>query len=200
MPNLKECAAATLIAGALLLPSLTARAGDLLRCGSRLVGPDALAEEVRKACGDPDYLDRWDSAGAQLVGPLGGTEEWYYNFGPSQLLRVVHVQQGRVLDIRSEGYGFATGGDHRCNPYDIVPGMTKYELAESCGEPQTRHAEFQLRPLGGSRDLTLRRGLSQVFSEEWTYDFGPSNLVRVVTLENGRVTEVESAGRGHAAP
>src|ERR1043166_5837429 len=108
MPNLKECAAATLMAGALLLPPLAAHAGDMLRCGSRLVGPEAMAEDVRNACGEPDYIDRWQSPGAQLVGPLAGVEEWYYNFGPSQLLRVVHLQLGRVLDIRSEGYGFRT--------------------------------------------------------------------------------------------
>jgi len=200
MPNLKESAAATLMAAALLLTPLSADANDLLRCGSRVVGPEALADEVRKVCGDPDYIDRWASAGAQLVGPLAGVEEWYYNFGPSQLLRVLHVQQGRVQEIRSEGYGFRVGGDHRCSPYDIVPGMTKYELVESCGEPQARQAEYVLRPLGGTKDLMLRHGLTQVFSEEWTYDFGSSNLMRVVTLENGRVTDVESGGRGHGAP
>jgi hypothetical protein len=201
MRNLKESIAGTLLAAALLALPDPASAADLMRCGSRLIGTEALASEVRRVCGEPDYIDRWGSSGADLVGgPYAGVEEWYYNFGPSQLLRILHLQQGRVTDIQTDGYGFGTGGSQSCSPYDMVEGVSKYRLVANCGEPESKRAEYYLRPLGGPRDTRLRRGLTSVFVEHWLYNFGPNNLMRRVTLENGRVAEVQSEGRGHDGP
>jgi hypothetical protein len=198
MRNFTETVAGTLV---LLLAAAPAPAADLMRCGSRLVGAEAPAEEVRRVCGEPDYVDRWSSAGGELAGPpLAGTEEWYYNFGPSQLLRILRFQNGRVTDVQSEGYGFGIGGSHSCSPYDVDEGMSKYRLLENCGEPESRRAEYLLRPLGGARDSRLRRGLAHVYTEEWVYNFGASHLKRAVTLENGRVTDVRSEGRGDGGP
>ena len=45
--------------------------------------------------------------------------------------------------------------------------------------------------------MTSVRSVDAVI-EEWTYDFGPSSFVQVVTLENGRVRNVERLGYGHA--
>ena len=33
-------------------------------------------------------------------------EEWTYNFGPHQLMRVVRLENGYVADIKHLGYGY----------------------------------------------------------------------------------------------
>jgi hypothetical protein len=39
--------------------------------------------------------------------------------------------------------------------------------------------------------------VEEVVIEEWTYNFGPHQLIRVVRLENGVVAEVKMLGYGY---
>ena len=195
MPHLKLFAAVTL-----LLCAVPAQASDILRCGSRLVSTEALAAEVLGACGDPDFIDRWDPPDSELpVATLADVEEWYYNFGPAQLLRILHFQHGRLTDIESDGHGFGKGLRSACGPYQIVEGVSKYRLELTCGDPVTRRVQYAVRSLRNPRSPYMSRGATYVYLEEWVYNFGGSNLLRVVTLENGRVTDVHSEGRGFNA-
>ncbi len=185
--------------------STAASAGDVMRCRSRLISTEALAAEVLGACGEPDFIDRWEPPGSTLpLAALADVEEWYYNFGPSQLLRILHFQRGRLVDIESDGYGFPTSIAIGCDPYRIVEGLSKYRLRLACGEPVTRRAEYAVRPLHqpevfGHSPRGARRAPESavpVYSEEWVYNFGAHNMLRVVTLENGRVADVRGEGRG----
>jgi hypothetical protein len=202
MLNLKVFAAL-----ALLCWSAASAGADSLRCGSRLVSVEALAAEVLGACGEPDFIDRWDPPGATLpLAALAQVEEWYYNFGPSQLLRVLRFQHGRLSEIKSDGYGFGSAAQGNCGPYDIVEGLSKYRLALLCGEPITRRIDYALQPLRrrrgslGPRDPQWGQdAVVPVYLEEWVYNFGAGNLLRIVTLENGIVTDVDSRGRGFNA-
>lgn len=42
---------------------------------------------------------------------------------------------------------------------------------------------------------TERRSVTREY-EEWTYNFGPRRFMQVVTFENGRLIDVQSAGYG----
>src|SRR5690606_177502 len=120
-------------------------------------------------------------------------EEWVYNRGSSQLLRVLQVRNGRVHSIETEGYGFPAQGAGSCGQSDIVRGMTKYRLLSRCGEPIARAADHVLVPDRRHRYGHLHdhyNAVIQVYREEWTYNFGSSQLLRIVILENGRVADV----------
>lgn len=185
---------------ALLAWSAAAPASETLRCGSRLVSVEDRAADLLSVCGEPAFRDRWSDADGRAAPWVRDTEEWTYNFGPSQLLRILRLRRGRIVDISSDGYGFPLSATvaPRCSPDRLVEGQSKYRLLMSCGEPLARTAVSLFRP----DQAAVRRGWSgptpvvEVFREEWVYDFGPNLLRRIVTLENGRVTDVENGGRG----
>lgn len=86
----------------------------------------------------------------------------------------------------------------RCNSKLITEGDRSVELKQHCGEPVSvtsyraprafvdRHGRLLLHP-GFRREVRV---------EEWTYNFGPHRLMRVVTLENDVVTDIEALGYG----
>jgi hypothetical protein len=63
------------------------------------------------------------------------------------------------------------------------------ELLAACGEPALRD-RFSLQAPSGAYVAD---------TEVWTYDFGPQQLVRLVTLLNGRVSKIETDGYGFPA-
>lgn len=189
-----------------LLPALVAAeawAAGTLRCDSRIIDEGSLAAETVAACGEPAYRDLWTFQQGQ--GYVAEAEEWYYDFGPAKLLRVIKLRHGRVVDIDSDGYGFDKNTAGSCQPAQITPAISKYRLLRLCGEPVQRRAMGVLSPLrsrstmSGSHErgrLHREEYLVPLFREEWIYNFGSSHLMRVVTLEDGRVKRVESGDRG----
>lgn len=192
-----------LVAACLFLRSLPSPALDTLRCGSRLVSIDMTAAEVLAVCGDPSYRDVWAQPGGYGPGYLGNVEEWTYNLGPGQLLRVLRFRQGRLLRIDTEGYGFYDGARGDCAQGGITRGMSKYRLLALCGEPATKVADIVQAPVDRyERVYDPRysyRNREVVYREEWVYDFGANRLMRIVQLDNGRVSDIEFGGRGSAA-
>ncbi len=186
---------------AVLLPA-PAHAGASIRCGSKLVSEGMLSAELLAICGEPDFRDVWAPPGGTVLGYIAPTEEWTYNLGSSQLLRVLRIRNGRIDRISTEGYGFAPSGRSTCGAGDITVGDSKYRLLERCGEPLTRTADYVLyseprhdrRYRSDLRDYGNRG--APVFREEWIYNLGGNRLMRIVRLENGRVTDVETGRRG----
>lgn len=186
-----------LVAGSNLLNS--AQASDSMRCGSRLVTVEARAAELLAVCGEPAYRDVWGQPVDPASDFVAEVEEWTYDFGPSQLLRIVRLRNARVVAIDSEGYGFSPHAENtrRCGPETIATGLSKYRLLKLCGAPLTRSVRSGFRAAYPGSDPRYRPGLySAVFREEWVYDFGPRYFMRVLTLENGRVVAIENSARG----
>lgn len=191
---------ALLLLGAWLTPAPAAASGSM-RCGSRLLSEGMLAAEAVAICGEPDFVDVWPSPRGHGYGYglHDSIEEWIYNRGSSQLLRVLQIRNGRIHSIGTEGYGFAEQGAGSCGQTDILRGMTKYRLLARCGEPLARVADHVFVP-----DRRHRRGslhdsynaVIRVYREEWTYNFGSNQLLRIVVLENGRVEDVRVGRRG----
>jgi hypothetical protein len=92
---------------ALALLSQTA-AADTMRCGDRLVSNGAPAVLVLELCGTPDTRERWhEHRYLHDVGHVADdTEQWTYNFGASQLLRILQFRRGRLVSIETAGYGY----------------------------------------------------------------------------------------------
>lgn len=180
-----------------------APAGDSLRCGSRLIAVEALAAEILGACGEPTFRDAFSYGGDPGSNVIADDEQWIYDFGPNQLLRVLKIRNGRLIDIESDGYGFAAPKERRCTSNEIAEGLSKYRLLRVCGQPLTRRnlgrvQSLQRRPHDGLRGYGRSRALFpvEVYREEWVYNLGSRYLLRVVTLEDGMVSDVQNGDRG----
>ena len=174
----------------LLAAAPLAWGGDTMRCGDRIVSTEALAAEVLAACGTPDYRDRWRVAPHRVV----EEELWYYNFGARQFVRVLNFRNGQLVSIESDGYGFDAPPAGDCAPTDVVRGLSAFRLLYRCGDPVTRETFDELRPL--RHDDWSGGAWRPVHRERWVYDFGADTRMRIVTLRNGRVADVELGERG----
>ena len=176
----------------ILLPT-TAWPADTLRCGDRLVSTEAVTGEVLAACGEPDYRDAWYTAPGVAA---SDEEEWTYNFGASRLIQILHFRHGRLESIRADGYGFDNPPASRCEPSEIVTGLSKFGLLHRCGTPLTRESYDGLVRYHPGQP----RYMEPIRREVWVYDFGADTRLRIVTLRNGRVVSVESGEAGSDSP
>ena len=77
----------------------------------------------------------------------------------------------------------------------ISDGDTRADVLAKCGEPdwkETHYEEIIDRPDPGTRRKVL------ITVEEWTYNFGPTQFTRIVTLKNGRVTDIRTGKYGYS--
>ena len=116
------------------------------------------------------------------------------------------------LAVLLAGVLFAGSADaFRCGTRLVSRGDPAAKVRSFCGEPTgiqerviyrsgpTRPPVTGVLPPGSpDRDelAAYDRSLVQVVVQEWTYNFGPRKLMRLVRFENGFVVEVESIGYG----
>lgn len=185
-----------------------AGASDGLRCEEGLVDRGDGPERVRAACGEPDFVDRWDLSRIPPRRRIPRIETWVYNRGPQRLITILRFREGRLVEVKKDGYGFTAPGPRDCEPNRIAPGMSKYRLLEFCGEPDRKESVIlhraprrEPRRHDPFRHEPLRRGPGGTFvpvrRETWLYNFGSSRLVREVILENGVVADVVVGERGY---
>jgi len=180
----------------LLLPFLAAPA-HALRCGTRVVTDGDRDFAVRERCGEPFYVDQFSSVSVSGAdGPLETQVEdvydvWYYNFGPRRLMVRLLFLNGRLQREETLGYGVKTIGDS-CNLDTLPAGTSAGEIIAYCGEPAARRNQ---RRANVRRDNFGNERYTPVRVEEWTYDFGDSRLLRVLTLHNGRLQDISAEGR-----
>jgi hypothetical protein len=186
-----------LAASALAFLFCAAVHADTLRCGSRVVNMGDRDIAVRDRCGDPYFTEQsyaLDIRGANS--PLEVQDEivydvWYYNFGPRQLMQRMLFRDGRLARMEALGYGVnAIGQD--CNLDTMRSGTPAGEVMAHCGEPISRNAT--------NRSVVRRDGngherFTQLRHEEWIYDLGDGRLLRVLSIDNGRLTDVSSERR-----
>jgi hypothetical protein len=95
---------------------LAANPAYAFRCGTRIITRGDHAEKILKFCGEPASVQTRLSQrayfsefhGRAVPGMVEDVvvEEWTYNFGPRQLMRVVRLENGFVADIKHLGYGY----------------------------------------------------------------------------------------------
>jgi hypothetical protein len=91
---------------------------DALQCGTSLVTTGDTRDQVAAKCGNPTDVER-SSVYVQSTAWVNGVpvsagntlievpvELWLYNFGPTQLMRRVRFESGRVVAIEILGYGY----------------------------------------------------------------------------------------------
>jgi hypothetical protein len=195
-----------LLALAALLALRPARAGaeDSIRCGGGLVSLGDSKLDLLGKCGAPTLVEVTEETPARQAGrALVAAERWTYNFGPSQFVMVVTLRAGRVAFVErgARGYDLAPPPPPRpiprarCDANAIREGDLTFDLLARCGEPASRDARFERRAVGPAGG---RRLFSDVTVEVWTYDFGPSALLRFVELVDGKVVAVSTGGHGYS--
>ncbi len=174
-----------------------AGAAEALRCGNRVVSSGDWDFQVRERCGEPAWTNTF---GELLVSGIDGPlqrrvervhEEWFYNFGPRNLVQRLLFVDGRLSRIESVGYGVRqVGGD--CSEVALRRGATLGEVYLHCGEPRSRSNRYE--------DIVIRDGhgnarVRPVRREEWLYSFGSSRFLRMVVFHDGRLDRVERISR-----
>lgn len=163
-----------------------------LRCSGRIVELGDHAYELQKRCGDPYWVERYSEW--LVLGERGPferqiertVEAWYYNFGPSKLLRRMLLRDNRIVREDTLGYGYATLG-RNCNLDALPPGASSGEIVARCGTPtvhDTRYANEIVRDgAGAARQRAIRR-------EEWVYEF-PGRDPHLLLLIDGTLSRIQ---------
>ncbi len=99
---------------AALLLLLAVSPAHAFRCGTRIITQGDPAEKILRFCGEPTSVQTRVSQRAYMTDygrVIPGAveevliEEWTFNLGPHQLMRVVRLENGLVADIKHLGYG-----------------------------------------------------------------------------------------------
>jgi hypothetical protein len=144
-------------------------------------------------------------------------ESWDYNFGPTRLMQRVELRDGTISAIQSLGQGYepsAVGGAD--TPIHLGDAPTRVRTV--WGEPADRsvrteavvvgtHGSSTAQPASATQAGDRAAAASDPSSgvavvrvsvevQTWTYNFGPTRLMRRVTFRDGHVVSVETLGAG----
>jgi len=100
------------------------------------------------------------------------------------------------------GTRLVSEGDHqlKIEKYCGQPTVVTIRTIYRSGIPSSRHRRSpqQVSHANSSEELLIHnRSVEEVQVEEWTYNFGPRRLMRVIRFENGLVTSVSELGYGY---
>lgn len=122
--SVKGWAIAVLLGG--LATSATAHA-DTMNCKNRIVSTGDTRYQVKSTCGDPDDASQrveYRTVRGRVAGPCTRQgdrivcsdtreqvvevviDEWTYDFGKNRFLQHLTFEQGRLITVRTGGYGY----------------------------------------------------------------------------------------------
>ncbi len=201
-----------LIAALLLATAAPAARADSLACPGGIVQTGDTKLDLLAKCGSPTLVEdharersTFDARNGVARRVYVPVDVWTYDFGRNRFLQVVRIARGRVVAIERGGYGYADAAPWRgrprkstCDPAALSEGKLTLEILAVCGEP-TMKDEWEeevgvVRQVDGqlvSTDTVYRTVAL------WTYDFGPSVLVRYLRIEDGRVARVDTGSYGY---
>jgi hypothetical protein len=192
-----------------------ARAADGMSCRRGIVSVGDSRLDLLGKCGSPTFTEarldqRTEWVGDRVQGALRTVtitvETWTYDLGPARLVQHAKIEAGKVVDVRTGGYGRAVDVRRRenavpraaCDPGVIRSGDTTYDLVSLCGEPVFRDTREEQIAVSESDGRVAVGTSAVVVKETWTYDFGPRAFVRYVTVRDGRVTGVRTGSYGYS--
>jgi hypothetical protein len=84
-----------------------------------------------------------------------------------------------------------------CGNRIVSRGDPATKLEHFCGKPETKARRLAQRAYVTDRGLHLAGLVEEVWIEDWTYNFGPDKLMRLVRVEDGVVESIRILGRGY---
>jgi len=177
--------------------SVTLSFAGPFRCGQKLVLTGNSKAEVFRKCGEPSWREYSESEFWPGNSPFAiakvTREQWIYNRGPRTLIRYLNFENGTLVSINLGDYGFnANYPTKPCRPDELQLRNSKTEIMFKCGTPYFKDSREEYRVdnvKGAKRRTTIR-------VDEWTYDFGPTRFLRILTFENGRLVNIRHGERG----
>jgi hypothetical protein len=171
------------------------------RCDGKVVSRGDTKADVIMKCGEPalkdsreeKIIEKVDADTKRKVTVI--IDEWTYNLGPDMFMRVLKFTDGKLVDIREAGYGYATPKpEAHCD--DAFPdiGATKAEVRAKCGEPILK--EERKEEILVNADAETKRTIT-IIIEEWTYNFGPNKFIRIFQFKNGKLVDIKTGGYGN---
>lgn len=178
----------------------SAAASEGMKCGTRLVSIGDNKAEVFVKCGAPVWQDEWEDVLIEHRKDLGdqfvttSRERWTYNFGANSFLRFLLFENGHLVEISTGERGY---DEHQtpepCELGRFHLGLAQYELLQQCGPPFLKDSRQENREFLLEKGIK-RRVLTQI--DEWTYNLGPDQFLRILTFENGKLVDVRTGDRG----
>lgn len=86
---------------------------DSVSCAGGIISTGDRSSDVYAKCGPPDFRNSHQEEVAQRIDAdtkqkiYITVEEWTYNFGPNQFIRIVVLINGEVTEIRTGNYGYS---------------------------------------------------------------------------------------------
>ena len=165
-------------------------------CGNGRAGIGDSKYEIRQKCGEPAYKDQTQVGRfRQIEEPFEQDfvhiEYWLYNFGPTQLVKVVIFEEGKVIGTHEYGYGKSSTKPDFDKIVEI--GFPTVMVLFHYGPPTDKEERIDTSVISLKSGGTLTK---KVFVEEWTYNLGPSYFLRVYRFESGILKRIEQDNRG----
>lgn len=197
---MKTLSLLAVLASIALLPAVAAAAE--YRCTDQIISVGDTSGELIMKCGEPDwkqspteeFIETLDKDTKTKV--VITVEEWTYNLGPQRFMRIFKLRNGRVVDVRLGDYGYTKeqAGQFQCGGRIISTGDSAAEVAAKCGEPAWKDKREEI--IRERLDNDTARKVS-ITVEEWTYNFGPNQFLRIFTFRNDKVTDIRTGGYGY---
>jgi hypothetical protein len=94
--------------------------GSGFRCGGRIIDVGNMRDYVLHQCGQPSNIDEKterlatgfrsrypeNQEGYNYIINENRIEVWTYNLGPTQFIRYLTFRNGKLIDIKTGGYGY----------------------------------------------------------------------------------------------
>jgi hypothetical protein len=198
-------------AAVLALFAVPAR-GDSLNCPGGIVRTGDAKIDLLAKCGRPSLVEDGASARSAFDARNGVARRvfaledlWTYDFGRNRFVQLVRIVRGRITSIERGSYGYADEQPWRgrprkstCDPATLQEGKLTLEVLSRCGEPAVKDAWEEevgvAQEVGGQ---VLSAGVVIRLVSIWTYDFGPTQFIRFVRIEDGKVTRVDTGSYGY---
>lgn len=114
-----------------------------------------------------------------------------------------------VLCGSAQSVVHADGDGMRCGTKLVSSGDSLLQVQDRCGAPDASAQRTELRIVRSwisvpcfkeSNVIRCGQWVEQAVTiviDDWTYDFGPSNLIRFLTFEQGKLQRVATGGYGN---
>ncbi len=179
-----------------LFQLLLAGSAMALPCKGEIVNISETMGEVATKCGEAALkeqravtVEEKDESGTRRS--TTSIDEWSYDAGPQELVQTYRFENGKLVEISSNGYGSVRDFSiDRCqNGEALAVGDSLIETYLKCGEPiakEKRGNETIETESGGIKRRTM------VPVAEWTYRYGPDAPGYTITFENGLATGIRT--------
>jgi hypothetical protein len=88
----------------------------------------------------------------------------------------------------------------RCGTYLIDVGLQKVEVLDRCGPPASQDIKTERRIVrqlvGPPQNRVIYDREIQVATDEWVYNFGPTQFMQLLVFEDGRLIKITDLGYG----